>query len=70
MPAKADETIPIEELIGELDPNRPVDPEYAAWEMEQLRAAMKDLEENPDGDLTHEEVFAEIDEIIKKHQRL
>ena len=37
MPARTDDMIPIEALIGERDPNGSVDPEYKAWELAQHR---------------------------------
>ncbi|NBC33178.1 MAG: hypothetical protein GVY13_10935 [Alphaproteobacteria bacterium] len=69
MPPRMDEPVSIDELTGEPNAASPRDPGYDAWEEEQLRDAIRDLNENPEGDLTHEEVFARFDAIIAKYER-
>lgn len=49
----------------ELPKDFPRDPGYDEWVRVQLEEAVKDLDNGGEADLSHEEVFAELDKILQ-----
>lgn len=59
----------IKSLIEAPPPARPTEPSYAEWLRAQLEHAAADLRDGKEAAIEHDQVFAELDRMIAKHER-
>ena len=56
-------------LTEESPPATPAEPGYSEWLERQLELAQADLDDPDRQELEHDEVFAELDSTIAKHEK-